>query len=86
MNDRVKITMLEDGIADVRMTRVDKMNALDATQWAALVEAVETLKAMPGLRVVVLSGEGRAFCAGLDLASMQGDRDPGASSAGGSLA
>lgn len=86
MNDRVKITMLEDGIADVRMTRVDKMNALDATQWAALVEAVETLKAMPGLRVVVLSGEGRAFCAGLDLASMQGDRDPGASSAGGWLA
>ena len=31
MNDRVKITMLEDGIADVRMTRVDKMNALDHT-------------------------------------------------------
>ena len=86
MNDRVKITMLEDGIADVRMTRVDKMNALDPTQWAALVDAVETLKATPGLRVVVLSGEGRAFCAGLDLASMQGDRDPGASSAGGSLA
>ena len=56
------------------------------TQWAALVDAVETLKATPGLRVVVLSGEGRAFCAGLDLASMQGDRDPGASSAGGSLA
>lgn len=86
MNDRVKITMLEDGIADVRMTRVDKMNALDPTQWAALVDALETLKATPGLRVVVLSGEGRAFCAGLDLASMQGDRDPGASSAGGSLA
>jgi len=86
MNDRVKITMLEDGIADVRMTRVDKMNALDPAQWSALVDAVETLKATPGLRVVVLSGEGRAFCAGLDLASMQGDRDPGASSAGGSLA
>ncbi|NBU83729.1 MAG: crotonase/enoyl-CoA hydratase family protein [Sphingomonadaceae bacterium] len=86
MNDRISITMLEDGIADVRMTRVEKMNALDATQWAALVDAVETLKAMDGLRVVVLSGEGRAFCAGLDLASMQSDRTPGASSAGGSLA
>ena len=86
MNDRVRITMLEDGIADVRMTRVDKMNALDPAQWSALVDAIDQLNAMPGLRVVVLSGEGRAFCAGLDLASMQGDRDPGASSAGGSLA
>ena len=86
MNDRISITMLEDGIADVRMTRVDKMNALDSAQWTALVEAIETLKAMSGLRVVVLSGEGRAFCAGLDLSSMQSDREPGGSSAGGSLA
>jgi len=85
MNDRISITMLEDGIADVRMTRVDKMNALDATQWAALVDAIDTLNATPGLRVVVLSGEGRAFCAGLDLSSLQDDRTPGASSAGGSL-
>ncbi len=85
MNDRISITMLEDGIADVRMTRVDKMNALDATQWAALVDAIDTLNATPGLRVVVLSGEGRAFCAGLDLSSLQSERDPGASSAGGTL-
>lgn len=86
MNDRISITMLEDGIADVRMTRVDKMNALDSAQWAALVDAVDTLNATPGLRVVVLSGAGRAFCAGLDLSSLQNERDPGASSAGGSLA
>ncbi|RDV02953.1 crotonase/enoyl-CoA hydratase family protein [Sphingorhabdus pulchriflava] len=86
MNDRISITMLEDGIADVRMTRVDKMNALDGAQWNALVEAIDQLKVTPGLRVVVLSGEGRAFCAGLDLASLQSERDPGASSAGGSLA
>ncbi len=86
MNDRISITMLEDGIADVRMTRVDKMNALDATQWNVLVEAIDTLNATPRLRVVVLSGEGRAFCAGLDLSSLQSERDPGASSAGGSLA
>ncbi len=85
MNDRVTISMLEDGIADVRLNRPGKMNALDAAQWAAIVDAIETLKAMPGLRVVVLSGEGRAFCAGLDLSSLQEERTPGASSAGGSL-
>ncbi len=86
MTDRVTITMLEDGIADVRMNRPDKMNALDGTQWAALVETIDQLKAMPGLRVVVLSGEGKAFCAGLDLSSLQEERTPGVSSAGGSLA
>jgi enoyl-CoA hydratase/carnithine racemase len=85
MNDRVTITMLEDGIADVRMNRPDKMNALDAEQWAALADAIDQLKAAEGLRVVVLSGEGRAFCAGLDLASMANQREPGVSSAGGSL-
>lgn len=84
-NDRVTITMLDDGIADVRMNRPDKMNALDGAQWSALVDAIDTLKAMPGLRVVVLSGKGKAFCAGLDLMSLQNERDPGASSAGGSL-
>ena len=86
MNDRVTITILDDGIADVRMNRPDKMNALDAAQWAALVETIDTLKATEGLRVVVLSGEGRAFCAGLDLASMAGEREPGISSTGRDLA
>lgn len=86
MTDRVTITMHGDGIADVRMNRPDKMNALDPAQWEAISTAIDTLKTTPGLRVVVLSGEGRAFCAGLDLASMAGDRDPGTSSTGHSLA
>jgi enoyl-CoA hydratase/carnithine racemase len=85
MKDRISITMLENGIADVRLIRTDKMNALDAAMWSALAEAIDQLKAAAGLRVVVLSGEGRAFCAGLDLSSLSADRDPGASSAGGTL-
>lgn len=85
MTDRVTITMLDGGIADVRMNRPDKMNALDPTQWAALADAIDRLNGTAGLRVVVLSGEGRAFCAGLDLASMGGDREPGASSTGARL-
>jgi enoyl-CoA hydratase/carnithine racemase len=70
MNDRVSITLLEDGIADVRLIRADKMNALDPAMFEAIVAAIETLEHSKGLRAVILSGEGRAFCAGLDLASM----------------
>lgn len=70
MNHRVSITMLDDGIADVRLIRPDKMNALDPAMFAAICDAIAQLEAMAGLRVVILSGEGKAFCAGLDLASM----------------
>ncbi len=66
MNDRVTIS-IEGGVADVRMVRIDKMNALDDAMFQALIDTGESLKVEPGLRAVVLSGEGRAFCAGLDM-------------------
>jgi enoyl-CoA hydratase/carnithine racemase len=70
MNDRVTVE-IQDGVADVRLVRTDKMNALDSAMFAALVETGERLKTEPGVRAVVLSGEGRAFCAGLDMGSFQ---------------
>jgi enoyl-CoA hydratase/carnithine racemase len=70
MSDRVTIT-IEAGIADVRMNRPDKRNALDPAMFTALAEAGERLKTEAGVRVVVLSGTGKSFCAGLDMASMQ---------------
>ena len=66
MDDRIQVT-IENGVADVRMVRTDKMNALDQAMFKALVDTGERLKTEPGLRAVVLSGEGRAFCAGLDM-------------------
>jgi enoyl-CoA hydratase/carnithine racemase len=66
---RVAIEITE-GVADVRLARPDKLNALDPAMFAAIIEAVGRLGEMPGLRAVVLSGEGRAFSAGLDMASM----------------
>ncbi|MFN4353667.1 crotonase/enoyl-CoA hydratase family protein [Parvibaculum sp.] len=66
MEERVKITM-NDGVADVRLVRTDKMNALDDAMFNGLLEAGERLKADKSVRAVVLSGEGRAFCAGLDM-------------------
>jgi enoyl-CoA hydratase/carnithine racemase len=68
-NERVAIDFA-DGVAQVRMIRADKMNALDPAMFAALIEAGQYLHDLPGLRAVVLSGEGRSFCAGLDMGSM----------------
>jgi enoyl-CoA hydratase/carnithine racemase len=65
MNDRVTVT-LEDGVADVRLNRADKMNAVDDAMFDALIETGERLKTEPGVRAIVLSGEGKSFCAGLD--------------------
>src|ERR1700756_3629955 len=66
MEQRVSISV-SDGIADVRLVRADKMNALDQAMFEALVDATDRLSREKGLRAVVLSGEGRAFCAGLDM-------------------
>ncbi len=71
MQDRVTVS-LAHGIADVRLNRPDKMNALDSAMFKALVETGRELRTQRGLRAVVLSGEGRAFCAGLDVASFMG--------------
>jgi enoyl-CoA hydratase/carnithine racemase len=68
MKDRVSID-LSNGVADVRLIRADKMNALDRAMFDGIIEAGRQLAAMKGLRCVVLSGEGRAFCAGLDMGS-----------------
>ena len=71
MTDRVTISIDDRGIADVRLNRPEKRNALDGAMFAGLRDAGEQLKAEPRVRVVVLSGEGESFCAGLDFSSFQ---------------
>jgi enoyl-CoA hydratase/carnithine racemase len=68
MSDRVSVT-INDQVADVRLNRPDKLNALDTAMFEALVEAGTALAKDGGVRCVVLSGNGRGFCAGLDFAS-----------------
>jgi enoyl-CoA hydratase/carnithine racemase len=80
MADRVTLQIDEDGVADVRLHRPEKLNALDQAMFEGLVETGERLKTQAGVRAVVLSGEGRAFCAGLDFTSfmaMSGDGEEG---------
>lgn len=75
MEERVRVE-LSGGVADVRLVRADKMNALDQAMFDGLIETGEKLKSEPGLRAVVLSGEGRAFCAGLDMGNFAGMASP----------
>lgn len=70
MSGRITLSVVR-GIADVRLNRPDKVNALDGAMFRALVDTGEALKDDRSVRVVVLSGEGRGFCAGLDLSSFQ---------------
>ncbi|MGI8921284.1 MAG: crotonase/enoyl-CoA hydratase family protein [Solirubrobacteraceae bacterium] len=77
--DRVTVT-IENGVADVRLNRPDKRNALDPTTFAAIAGAGERLKTEDGLRAVVLSGEGASFCAGLDFGAFQAMADDDGSS------
>jgi enoyl-CoA hydratase/carnithine racemase len=67
MAERVQVA-IDAGIADVRLNRPEKINAIDLGMFKKLSDAGESLKSAPGVRVVVLSGAGRGFCAGLDYA------------------
>ncbi|MFZ9505406.1 MAG: crotonase/enoyl-CoA hydratase family protein [Burkholderiaceae bacterium] len=78
---RVLVT-IDQGVADVRLNRPDKLNALDSAMFDALIATGDRLRTLPGLRAVVLSGVGKAFCAGLDMGrfqAMAGEADSAAS-------
>lgn len=80
MTDLVTIETV-DGVADVRLNRPEKYNALSGDMFKAIIEAGQSLAEAKDIRAVVLSGNGRGFCAGLDMDSFQGmaDSDSGGS-------
>ena len=71
MDGRVTIAVT-DGVADVRLARGEKLNAIDRAMFDALAGAIDALSSRADLRAVVLSGEGEGFCSGLDMAAMAG--------------
>jgi enoyl-CoA hydratase/carnithine racemase len=88
--ERVSVT-IEAGVADVRLVRADKRNALDRRMFQAIIEAGESIAADRSVRAVVLSGDGKAFCAGLDtslfaaMAERDGSADGGSSTTSGAI-
>ncbi|HLJ03579.1 MAG TPA: crotonase/enoyl-CoA hydratase family protein [Solirubrobacteraceae bacterium] len=67
--ERVRIE-IEDHVAVVALTRPDKHNALDLPMFEGISAAIERLAAEPGVRAVVLHGDGPSFCSGLDVVAV----------------
>lgn len=62
----------EDGLAILTFNRPERLNAIGGTMLPELAEAVPALVADPALRAIMITGAGRAFCAGGDITSMGG--------------
>ncbi|MFT4518450.1 MAG: enoyl-CoA hydratase/carnithine racemase [Halioglobus sp.] len=61
---------INNHVADVRLNRAEKMNALSIPMFEEITRVGQELAQNKEIRAIVLSGEGRGFCAGLDLANM----------------
>lgn len=68
------ISQVDGPIGRVSLNRPDKLNALTLDMLAGLADAAHRLRANREVRVVILSGQGESFCAGLDFASTLADR------------
>jgi enoyl-CoA hydratase/carnithine racemase len=67
--DRVRIEVA-DHVATVTLSRPEKHNALDLPMFAAILGAAERVGSEPGVRAVVLHGDGPSFCSGIDIAGV----------------
>jgi enoyl-CoA hydratase/carnithine racemase len=72
--DRVRVQISASGVATVTMARPDKHNALDQAMFEGLMDAAAQLAEDTSVRAVVLHGEGKSFCSGLDISSFMSGR------------
>src|SRR6478752_10664269 len=67
MHDAVLVETVRPGIALVTLNRPDRLNAMNYALVRGLYDTLDELAVDPACRVIVLTGSGRGFCAGLDL-------------------
>ena len=72
MSDRVRVD-IDNSVATVMLNRPDKHNAVDLAMFEALLEAGDSLREESSVRAVVLHGNGRNFCAGIDVSVFGGE-------------
>lgn len=68
MTDPVRLT-IDGEVAIVTLARAQKLNALDSAMIAALADAAARIDGEAGVRAAILTGEGKGFCAGGDIAA-----------------
>lgn len=68
-DERVVVTQ-KGGVATLLLNRPEKLNALDERMHEGLLRALSTVERDPSVRVVVITGAGRGFCAGGDIQTM----------------
>ncbi|HJQ45380.1 MAG TPA: enoyl-CoA hydratase-related protein [Amycolatopsis sp.] len=67
MNDSVLVEEAAPGVRLLRLNRADRLNAMNADLVQGLRDALRAVRDDAGVRAIVLTGDGSAFCAGLDL-------------------
>ena len=67
MPETITLDTAADGIATLTLARPDKLNAFNGAMLAEMIEAFDTTDADDAVRAVIVTGAGRAFCAGADL-------------------
>ena len=67
MSDKRILFTVDNSIAKVSLNRPDKANSFDGEMWLALEDTADSIKKNPDIKVVVLTGEGKSFCGGLDI-------------------
>jgi enoyl-CoA hydratase/carnithine racemase len=75
-NEYVLVELNADGIGHLQLARPDKLNSITEDAVYALIEAGDVLRKQEALRCVIVSGQGRAFCAGIDKSVVSGKTKP----------
>lgn len=70
MSDKLIVLEVQAGVARVALNRPDKLNSFNRAMHAQLRDAFEQIEQDPAIRAVILTGMGRGFCAGQDLADL----------------
>jgi len=71
VSDAVLLYSVKDGVAALTLNRPDKRNALNAALVAALKERLSEAAEDPSVRIVTITGAGKDFCSGADLADLE---------------